>query len=475
MDSISAPAQVRGASVREVISTSDRSRPGGRRTGSLAACLAIAVASASLAWSGHARAAPGPDARAKYAQAVRLSAGGDPEQALAAIDEGLALAPKDLPLLKLKGTLLLQRRDYLGALDALLAYLAAGASGADRREATKLVAILEPVKRTALEITLANAPASIYVNGRERGVFCTANPACTRHMPPGNYKVLAERPGFDPWSGRVTVVTDTTTKVAITLVETASSVGVHAAPDGARVQIDGADYVPGRKLAAGAHQIVVSLAGYAELRREVTAHEGNPVDIDVALIPLVPVRLSPPGAQLTIDGQPARVTGGALELLPGGHVAVASAPGYGTDRVHIPADRPAGYTLELKLELTAVEPPRPRSPRFTIPQAIAIAAGGAGLAASATGAVLGMRSRQLDRDAYALCPSPLTPCDRAAAASELNLRAQSRAHQANIAFGVAGGLAVAAAVLWFTGAPESGIAVAPRVGPTAGLDVAGRF
>jgi len=473
VDSISDRSPVRGVAVREVISTSDRSPPGGRRTGSLAACLAIAVASASLAWSGHARAAPGPDARAKYAQAVRLSAGGDPEQALAAIDEGLALAPKDLPLLKLKSTLLLQRRNYLGALDALLAYLAAGASGANRREATKLAATLEPVKRTALEIALANAPATIYVNGRERGVFCTANPACTHPMPPGSYKVLAERPGYDPWSGRVTVVKNTTTKLAITLVETASPVAVRAAPDGARVQIDGADYAPGSKLAAGTHQLLVSLAGYAELRRELTAHEGNPVDIDVALTPLVPVRLSPPGARLTIDGKPAGVASGALELLPGGHVAVANAPGYITRRVDIPADRPAGYALAM--ELTAVELPRPRSSWFTIRRAIAIAAGGAGLAASATGVVLGMRSRQLDRDAYALCPSPLTPCDRAVTASELNLRARSRAHQANIAFGAAGGLAVAAAVLWFTGAPESRFAVAPHVGPAAGLDVAGRF
>jgi hypothetical protein len=34
---------------------------------------------------------------------------------------------------------------------------------------------------------------------------------------------------------------------------------------------------------------------------------------------------------------------------------------------------------------------------------------------------------------------------------------------------------IAAAVLWVTGAPESRVVVAPRVGPVAGLDLAVRF
>jgi hypothetical protein len=54
-----------------------------------------------------------------------------------------------------------------------------------------------------------------------------------------------------------------------------------------------------------------------------------------------------------------------------------------------------------------------------------------------------------------------------------------RALAANVAFGVAGGAAVAAAVLWLTGAPESRsprrVAVTPRLGGGAGLDVAVRF
>jgi hypothetical protein len=67
------------------------------------------------------------------------------------------------------------------------------------------------------------------------------------------------------------------------------------------------------------------------------------------------------------------------------------------------------------------------------------------------------------------------PCPDAPAANHLLDRARSRALQANIAFGVAGAAALAASVLWFTGAPERRVAVAPRVGSLTGLDLAVRF
>ncbi|MBC7978221.1 MAG: hypothetical protein H7138_24820, partial [Myxococcales bacterium] len=56
---------------------------------------------------------------------------------------------------------------------------------------------------------------------------------------------------------------------------------------------------------------------------------------------------------------------------------------------------------------------------------------------------------------------------------------RSRALQANIAYGVAAGAAIAAGVLWFTGGRESAeprVAVTPHVdGASAGLDLSMRF
>ena len=87
-----------------------------------------------------------------------------------------------------------------------------------------------------------------------------------------------------------------------------------------------------------------------------------------------------------------------------------------------------------------------------------------------------MCSRNADHDASSLCPSPTTPCRDAAQADALNQRGQSRARDANIAFGVAGATAITAAVLWMVGAPESRVAVAPRVGANAAaLDLSLRF
>src|SRR5206468_2704026 len=107
--------------------------------------------------------------------------------------------------------------------------------------------------------------------------------------------------------------------------------------------------------------------------------------------------------------------------------------------------------------------------RFTGRRKLALAAAGAGVVAAGAGIALGLRAGQLDDDAYALCPSPSSPCSEALEANDLNRRARSRALQANLAYGVAAGAAAAAAILWLTGAPESRVAVTPHLGAVAGL------
>ena len=118
----------------------------------------------------------------------------------------------------------------------------------------------------------------------------------------------------------------------------------------------------------------------------------------------------------------------------------------------------------------------PLSPsRFTGRRKIALGVGGVGLLAVSAGIVLGVQSKHLDDDTYALCPSLSTPCSAAKEANDLNQRGRSRALEANIAYGVAGGAAIAAAVLWLTGAPESRVAITPQLGTVAGFDAAVRF
>lgn len=173
---------------------------------------------AGVAWAGVALAAPKVDVRATYKRAAQLDDNGDAEQALATIEEGLAIAPNDLRLLGLEGAMLLKLRDYLGALAAYRADLDAGATGANRREAEKIVNNLSAAQSTFLDVILANGPATIYLDSKARGAFCTAAPWCHKEILPDDYKVIAERSEFDRWTGRVTIARDQAAKLAVTFV-----------------------------------------------------------------------------------------------------------------------------------------------------------------------------------------------------------------------------------------------------------------
>jgi hypothetical protein len=189
--------------------------------------------------SGIAAAAPNEEAREKYKTAAKLAADDDNEAALKLVNEGLALDDKDLSLLQLRGTLLLKTRDFAGALVAYQAYIDAGARGANKRQAQKILSSLGPVKTTFLDLT-ANTDATIYLDTKSAGPFCTA--PCNRALLPGDYKIIAEHAGFDRWTGRVAVAKGTTTKLAVALVEQPSALGLRVTPEGAAIVIDGEAY-----------------------------------------------------------------------------------------------------------------------------------------------------------------------------------------------------------------------------------------
>jgi PEGA domain-containing protein len=443
--------------------------------------VCVVVASAGVASAGP---APKPPARqpaaaakGKLTAAQQLAGQGNYKQALVLIEEGLALEPRTeelLALLNLKGQVLLDLRDLTAALAAFQAYIAAGATGRNRRE------VLETIKNIVaapqLEITLANGPADVYLESKAFGVFCTAAPSCTRPVWPGDYKVIVERPGFQPPNQRVTVAKGKPAAIAITLVEKPSLLTVRVAQPGAQITVDDKAYDAPGPVDAGTHPVVVALAGHVTARLEAVAHEGKPVPLDVSLTPLVPIHVDPPGADLVLDGKAVSVENGGLAVGPGKHSLAATAPGRQRRVIEILGERPADYQIEL--QLSPASPPAVAEVKpslFTLRRKVAIASGGVGVVAGVVGIVLGLQARQADHDAFALCPSPSTPCSGALKAAELNLHGQQRASQANVAFGVAGAGVVAAAVLWMIGAPESRVAVTPHAGAVAGLDVAVRF
>ncbi len=430
------------------------------------------VGLATLAGTAIAHASPASDAAAKRSQAERLYNAGQYDQALVVVEQGLALVPAHTGLLELKGQVLIKLPDYLGALEAYEADVAAGAVGSNLRNARLNIATLAPVRTTFLDVTASNGPAVIHLESRTQRVFCTAEPTCHQGWLPGVYKVLADRPGYQPWSGQVTLVAGKTATLAITLLEKPSTLTVHVAQADATITVDETVFSASTTIPAGSHKVAVKLAGHVTSSTEIVAREGKPVELEISLIPRVAIRVEPASAALRLDDRPITVEDGGLGVPPGHHVLVARAPGLAERRIDIPADRPDGYAIVVQLSRSADVA---STSRFTPRRKLALVAGGVSVVAVIGGAVLGTQAKQREDAAFALCPSPTTPCAAAAEATDLNKQGQSRALEANVAYGVAAGAAVAAAVLWLTGAPESRVAITPRLGAVAGLDLSLRF
>jgi len=119
------------------------------------------------------------------------------------------------------------------------------------------------------------------------------------------------------------------------------------------------------------------------------------------------------------------------------------------------------------------------SSMWTARRKIALGVAGGSAASLIAGIVLGTQARSKRDEAHEHCSSTQVACPEAAIANKLISEEQRRALQANIAFGVAGALAIGAGVLWFTGAPETQahhVVVAPSLAPgEAGVVVLGRF
>lgn len=439
-----------------------------------------------VAWTGVARAAPKVDARAKHRLAVRLDDRGEAEKALVVIEEGLAIGPKDLPLLQLKGSVLLKLRDYTGALAAYQAFLDAGAKGANRRQAQQIVKDLGAVQSTFLDVTLANGPADVYLDSKTQGVLCTAAPSCIKPVLPGEYKVIAERSGFERWTGRVTIERDRTAQLPITLVEQPSRLTVRVVQPGARVTVDDTVYDAPATVAAGTHRVVVSLAGHMEARREIAAHEGKPVELDVALTPRVAIRVEPAGAALRLDDKPVALEDGGLAVPSGAHVLVARAQGFQDRRIDIPAERAPDYQLTIELarvEVGTNAVPHPSGEPISRPRMV-VGIGGVvlGTAGLGVGFIFGEKAEETQAEVRRLCGAVQKCASQSAfeRGHQLVGDARSQATMSTLLV-AAGGAAVAAGVLVLLTAPKEHHHQTARVVPIlssnsdVGLAVAGRF
>lgn len=423
-----------------------------------------------------------PDAA--LAEAQKAFAAGDFDAALAAIASGLASDAKSLQLLWLRADILLARRDFEGALAAYEAYLAARPRGANRRKVRKIIGNLAAVRTTLLKVTVDPGPAQVFLDSKTLGVYCEAAPTCQKGIFPGRYQLIIEGPGFEPARQRAVVTLGQTTEIAVSLTEKPSQLTVEVIPADAQVVIDGGAAASGRQsveLPAGEHTVDVSLDGFVAASQTVTLTRGNPGVVELALAELVPVTVSVPDANLTLDGAPVTLTdGGAIAIASDGqdHVLTATAQGYQDATVTISKDRSRGTGVEVILETIAEKPVDIEKPATPPPvtssgwssnrKILFFSLGAVGAVGLGLGTFFGLEAKTKNDDSDEFCDDD-DNC--APAGAELRDDALSNANFSNVAFAVGLAAVVGAGVVWFT-APD-GVAESPSVSASVSPDAVG--
>jgi hypothetical protein len=404
-----------------------------------------------------------------YAAGIELFRAGDYSGALEVVDTALAAGDPTLPLLRLRGDLLLEIRDFEGALAAWEAFLEAGPRGGNLRKARRIIRDLAVVRTTSLEVTVENGPAEIYLDSKTLGLYCTADLTCTKGMLPGRYRLYIEREGFEPRIERIEVRLGQKTTLERALVEKSSEVTLVVWPDEAQVSVGEEALGPGPQkltLPAGEHEVEVSLDGFATERRTLEARRGAPVELEVALAELVRIDVNAPEPTILLEGEPIEIQDGAIPLPRSSEARqlTVEAAGFQTATVEVPADRARGEPLVVELE--AIPEPEEDDEDHELP-IIASEPGTRGparvIGASSFGAVsalslaaatgFGLHARSRWNASKEHCDDEVQ-CNEEGFA--LVRSAQTSSRRADVSLATAGGAAAAGLALWLVPEPEMG-------------------
>lgn len=127
-------------------------------------------------------------------------------------------------------------------------------------------------------------------------------------------------------------------------------------------------------------------------------------------------------------------------------------------------------------EIRVVAAPTAPSP-WTTRREVAIGVAGGGLALAGVAIYFGLDARNLRTEAVATCPPSSCSTANAAQAQDQNDRARRHALYANVGYAAAGAALAGGVVLWFLGAPEASVSIAPTLEEHggAGAAIVGRF
>ena len=212
---------------------------------------------------------------------------------------------------------------------------------------------------------------SIYVESSPTGAVISVNGENKGHAPvtitglwPGTYAITAELAGYEDFASITSITGPTRASVYCPMVPELTGNGVYvlSTPSRATVFFDGVSKgmtpVMIRDPAAGPHEILVRLSGYAEWRSTIDVPSGgtriitallNETDGD--LFQGVNVSSNPDGAKVILDGAEKGVTPKLLNnIAPGIHILELEYPGYKPWKSTI--DVPEGTIKEMPVNLT---------------------------------------------------------------------------------------------------------------------------
>ena len=141
---------------------------------------------------------------------------------------------------------------------------------------------------TGVAVTSRPAGAGIFINGVRQEGQTPANVS----LPPGTYQLAVRKPGFEPYLGKLEIKPGQPAQVDVDLALLPPGVGwvgVMSTPVGAEIFVDGTDTgkkTPSRiELPQGEHQIVLTLAGYADIHKTVQVRGRQGAQVKEALTP----------------------------------------------------------------------------------------------------------------------------------------------------------------------------------------------
>jgi hypothetical protein len=140
------------------------------------------------------------------------------------------------------------------------------------------------------EIKLTSTPsgASVFLDGSFKGVA----PIIISNVPVGKYIIKVTKSGYQDWQQEVTVSSDKTIEIFVSLAQLSSALGeikLTSTPSGAKVFLDAGQYIGKtpltiNKVSPGKHKVTLVLADYEKCVQEVDVIAGKVIDVSATLV-----------------------------------------------------------------------------------------------------------------------------------------------------------------------------------------------